>query len=104
MPPADFVVEVSEDQIAQEKRKARELRESQWWKNRRGEGVCYYCKRRFSARELTMDHIVPIIRGGKSVKSNVVPCCKSCNSKKHYLLPAEWQEYMASLSNRPVDS
>jgi len=103
MAPADFAVEVGEEEIAREKQKARQLRESQWWKNRRGEGVCYYCKRRFPARELTMDHIVPIIRGGKSVKSNVVPCCKPCNSKKQYLLPAEWQEYMVSLSRRRVE-
>jgi 5-methylcytosine-specific restriction endonuclease McrA len=103
MPAADFVVEVGEEEIAREKQKARVLRESQWWKNRRGEGLCYYCRRRFPARELTMDHIVPIVRGGKSVKSNVVPCCKSCNSKKHYLLPAEWQEYMESLSTGRVD-
>jgi 5-methylcytosine-specific restriction endonuclease McrA len=104
MTPTDFMIEVGEEEVAREKRKARELRESQWWKNRRGEGVCYYCKRRFPARQLTMDHIVPIIRGGKSVKSNVVPCCKSCNSKKHFLLPAEWQEYMAFLSTRLADS
>lgn len=94
----DFIVEVDAETIEREKRKARELRESQWWKNRRGEGVCYYCRRRFPARELTMDHIVPIVRGGKSTKSNIVPCCKSCNTKKRYLLPAEWQEYMDSLS------
>jgi 5-methylcytosine-specific restriction endonuclease McrA len=50
-----------------------------------------------------MDHIVPIVRGGKSSKSNVVPCCKACNTKKKYLLPSEWQEYMASLSARRTD-
>ncbi len=100
MTGVDFFVEVDAEAVQREKRKARELRESQWWKNRRGEGVCYYCRLRFPARELTMDHIVPIVRGGKSSKSNIVPCCKSCNSKKHYLLPAEWQEYMDSLSTR----
>jgi len=36
-----------------------------------------------------MDHIVPIVRGGKSVKSNVVPACKECNNKKKYLTPVE---------------
>jgi 5-methylcytosine-specific restriction endonuclease McrA len=42
-----------------------------------------------------MDHIVPIIRGGKASKNNVVPACKECNSKKKYLLPLEWEEYLA---------
>ena len=103
MSAADFVVEVGAEDIAREKSKARALRESQWWKNRRGAGVCYYCRLRFPARDLTMDHVVPIVRGGKSTKSNIVPACKSCNSKKHYLLPAEWQEYMESLSTRRAD-
>ena len=38
--------------------------------------------------------------GGMSSKSNVVPCCKSCNSKKKYLLPIEWQEYLNDLASR----
>ncbi len=36
-----------------------------------------------------MDHIVPVVRGGKSVRGNVVPCCKTCNNEKKYLTPAE---------------
>jgi 5-methylcytosine-specific restriction protein A len=36
-----------------------------------------------------MDHIVPIARGGKSTKGNVVPCCKKCNNEKKYLTPVE---------------
>lgn len=95
-----FVVEVEEAELAREKRKARELRNTQWWKNKRGGGVCHYCRRRFPARELTMDHVVPLIRGGKSSKSNLVPCCKSCNSQKKFLLPSEWQEYLDSLAER----
>lgn len=44
-----------------------------------------------------MDHLVPVVRGGRSVQSNVVPACKECNSKKKYLLPMEWEEYLHSL-------
>jgi 5-methylcytosine-specific restriction endonuclease McrA len=36
-----------------------------------------------------MDHLVPIIRGGKSTKGNVVPSCKKCNSERKYRLPFE---------------
>ncbi|OGG94780.1 MAG: HNH endonuclease [Candidatus Lambdaproteobacteria bacterium RIFOXYD12_FULL_49_8] len=85
---------VDPDQLKREKAKARELRHSQWWKNLRGRGQCYYCKRRFPALELTMDHLVPLSRGGKSVKQNVVPCCKECNNQKKYLLPVEWEAYL----------
>jgi 5-methylcytosine-specific restriction endonuclease McrA len=44
-----------------------------------------------------MDHLVPIVRGGKSVAGNVVPACKDCNTKKKFLLPTEWDEYLTLL-------
>jgi hypothetical protein len=73
------------------------LRQSAWWKRRRSSGLCHYCGGHFPVRELTMDHVVPLVRGGKTTKQNVVPCCKECNSKKRYLLPIEWEEYMQGL-------
>lgn len=85
---------IEEAQLKREKAKARELRHSQWWKNLRGQGVCYYCQRRFNAKDLTMDHKIPISRGGKSVKGNLVPACKECNNQKKYLLPVEWEAYL----------
>ncbi len=36
-----------------------------------------------------MDHIVPLSRGGKSTKGNLVVSCKSCNNNKKYYTPAE---------------
>lgn len=92
-----FIIEVSEQEIKREKDKARELRRSRWWKNRLAQGVCYYCGGSFPPDELTMDHLVPIIRGGKSTRGNVAPACKECNSKKKYLLPLEWEEYLQSM-------
>lgn len=82
--------------IKRERQKARDLRGSQWWKRRLAKGVCHYCDGRFSPSELTMDHIVPISRGGRSSKGNVVPACKTCNNKKKYLLPMEWDAYIQS--------
>lgn len=82
-----FLVPVSEEDIRRERRKARELRQSPWWKNRTGKGVCAHCGGRFPARELTMDHLVPVIRGGRSTKGNVVPSCKPCNSARTHGLP-----------------
>ncbi len=75
--------------ISREKTKARRLRNSQWWKNRIAKGICHYCGQGFAPEELTMDHKVPLSRGGKSTKGNLVPCCKSCNNKKKYLTPAD---------------
>jgi 5-methylcytosine-specific restriction endonuclease McrA len=86
-----------EEHVRREKAKARELRHSAWWKNQLGKGQCYYCRRRVQVRELTMDHIVPVTRGGRSHKGNLVPCCKDCNSSKKYLLPVEWAAHLERL-------
>jgi len=90
-------VEVSEEQLRRERERARELRRSNWWSNRIAAGVCHYCGARVPPRELTLDHIVPLVRGGHSSKGNCVPACKACNSAKQSLLPIEWEEYLARL-------
>ena len=86
-----------EAQIRRERHKARDLRQSQWWKRRCAKGVCYYCAQPTAPRELTMDHVVPLARGGKSTKSNLVPACKTCNTQKKQLLPIEWEAYLERL-------
>ncbi len=86
-----------EEELRREKYRAREIRASQWWKRRCAKGVCHYCGRRFSPHQLTMDHVVPLSRGGKSVKGNVVPCCKECNTAKKTMLPMEWEAYIGGL-------
>lgn len=84
-------VEINKDKqhIAREKAKAQQLRKFQWWKNEIAKGICHYCGKKYKPDELTMDHIIPVSRGGKSNKGNVVPCCKKCNSEKKYLTPAD---------------
>ncbi len=93
MDAAPFLVSVSEEEIRREREKARRLRSSQWWKRRCSLGICHYCGKKISPRFLTMDHIVPIVRGGKSTKGNVVPACKECNARKKHSLLMEWEEY-----------
>ena len=89
----------SEENIKKEKEKARKLRRTHWWQRNIQKGVCYYCNRMVGREKLTMDHLVPLSRGGKSKKGNVVPACKECNNKKKYLLPVEWEEYLNSLQD-----
>ncbi len=95
---ADFFIPADDAHIKREKARAREMRDSQWWKRKRSSGICYYCGKSFKPSELTMDHLVPLVRGGRSVQGNLVPACKDCNSKKKYLLPAEWEEYLKSFA------
>jgi len=85
-----FLVEVDDATIRRERAKARELRASPWWKRRCAPGVCHYCGQQVGAKALTMDHLVPIIRGGRSSKGNVVPACKRCNALKQHRLALEF--------------
>ena len=94
-----FTITVSEKQVQLEKNRARILKHKQWWKSKVSKGVCFYCRNKVPEDEITMDHIVPIIRGGKSTKGNIVAACKICNNNKKYLLPCEWENYIKSLQN-----
>lgn len=94
--PGPFAEDLDEAAIRRERQRARELRHSQWWKRKLAKGVCYWCGRQTAPSALTMDHMVPIARGGRSVKGNVVPACKECNTKKKQLLPMEWDAYLSS--------
>lgn len=93
----DFYAPIEPEVLKRERARARELRESQWWKRRVASGVCYYCRRRVGCRNLTMDHLVPLGRGGRSIRGNVVPACKACNTRKKSMLPVEWQDYLRTL-------
>ena len=89
--PGDDWIDIQKDDahVARERTRARELRKSDWWRAQLARGICHYCGKKFPPEELTMDHIVPVVRGGKSVRGNMVPCCKTCNNEKKYLTPAE---------------
>lgn len=41
---------------------------------------CVYCLKKFA--RLTMDHIIPLSRGGDHTAGNIVPACGRCNSSK----------------------
>lgn len=49
---------------------------------------CAYCSRK---GKLTLDHVIPISRGGEHTKSNVVPACPECNFSKGAKLLSEWK-------------
>lgn len=97
MPAHRFTPVASEADLKREKARARALRQSTWWTRRIADGLCHYCGRRVGPRALSADHVVPLIRGGKSVRGNMVPACKDCNSKKQSLLPWEWEAYLRGL-------
>jgi 5-methylcytosine-specific restriction endonuclease McrA len=62
---------------------------------------CQYCGRRYSASELTCDHVLPRSRGGKAEWSNIVTCCVHCNRKKGWRMPEEAGMRLLRLPQRP---
>ena len=80
--------------VKKEKLKARDLRKSRWWKQRRDHAKCYYCCKALEPVDVTMDHVIPLSRGGKTTKGNVVVACKNCNNLKKNLTAVEWVQYL----------
>lgn len=59
----------------------------------RDQNRCQYCGKKFSASELSLDHVIPISRRGKSTWENVVCACLPCNVKKGNKLLSEcWMQ------------
>jgi 5-methylcytosine-specific restriction enzyme A len=75
--------------VKREREKARKLRKTQWWLDQLNRGLCHYCGGRFAAPELTMDHVIPIARGGTSAPGNIVAACASCNRDKKLSTPVD---------------
>jgi 5-methylcytosine-specific restriction endonuclease McrA len=55
----------------------------------RDHNTCQFCKRTFPASELTLDHVMPRSRGGRSSWENLVACCYACNNRKGDRTPEE---------------
>lgn len=55
----------------------------------RDEFICQYCAKEFSHRELTLDHVMPVSRGGPKSWKNLVAACHKCNHKKGNRTPKE---------------
>ena len=49
---------------------------------------CFYCG---STAQITVDHVLPIARGGRHSIGNLIPACKPCNMSKHKKTIMEWK-------------
>lgn len=66
-------------------RAARRRLLKQWKRQTR---LCAYCE---AAPATTVDHLIPLIRGGTNYEGNLVPACLACNSRKQDRLPIEFR-------------
>ncbi len=65
---------------------------------KRDNGRCQYC---LTTEDLTLDHVFPKSRGGKSTWDNLVTACKRCNSKKGDFTPQEAGMLLAQSPFKP---
>lgn len=72
--------------VIRNKRNRRRWHQRIYW---RDNGTCQYCHEKITYRDSTLDHIKPLVAGGKdSCKENMVLACHPCNRKKG---PAEFE-------------
>lgn len=78
-------------------------RRTRWTVYKRDEFTCQFCLARFAPAELTIDHLVPLDRGGLDEVINYVTCCSACNQAKDNLSLAEFAESInITLEDLPV--
>jgi len=65
---------------------------------------CQYCGRKFPSSELSLDHVIPRSRGGRSDWSNIVCCCVRCNVRKGGRTPGEARMKLVAEPVRPKRS
>lgn len=58
------------------------MRESEW--------CCVYCGTVLGIKTRTLDHVVPLTRGGPHLRDNLVAACRHCNDSKNNRMPHEW--------------
>jgi len=65
---------------------------------------CQYCQRRFSSAELSLDHVVPRSRGGRTTWDNIVSACLKCNVGKGGRTPREAGMELVTRPRKPTRS
>lgn len=59
---------------------------------------CPYCRLKYTKKRIrSIDHFIPIAKGGVHSIENIVICCFPCNNKKRAMLPEEWAKKIGVL-------
>ena len=62
---------------------------------------CQYCMKQFSAKDLTLDHVVPRSKGGRLTWTNTVAACSPCNYRKGQTTIEDLPRLNMRLKNMP---
>jgi 5-methylcytosine-specific restriction endonuclease McrA len=67
----------------------------------RDDNRCQYCGKKFPTSELSIDHVAPLSRGGKTTWTNVVCACTDCNKRKGGRYPEEAGMHLIKAPKKP---
>lgn len=67
----------------------------------RDQNTCQYCGSQFPRSHLTLDHVVPIVQGGKKCWENIVTACKPCNQRKGGRTPLQANMHLIRKPKQP---
>lgn len=67
----------------------------------RDEHRCQYCHRTFPEKDLTLDHVIPVSKGGKKTWANIVTACLRCNQKKGNCTPEQANLHLLKRPSAP---
>lgn len=60
----------------------------------RQNGLCAYCNRYRNIKYMTVDHIIPLSKGGTNKIDNLQCTCKMCNRLKDNMMPNEFTVFV----------
>ncbi|MFH0911519.1 MAG: HNH endonuclease [Planctomycetota bacterium] len=63
--------------------------------------TCQYCGRKLTDREITLEHVRPVSRGGDHTWENVVLACPMCNKRKGDRTPEQAGMRLLRMPRRP---
>lgn len=92
--PAQHVKEIQSEDMSKRIVFPQETRMSVY---NQSEGRCVYCGRFIPFDEMTIDHIVPLSKGGTNYEKNLQCCCKECNLMKQDLLECDFYKKMKEI-------
>jgi len=67
----------------------------------RDKNSCQYCGKKFSTKELNIDHVLPKSRGGRETWENLVCACLKCNNRKSNRTPEEAGMKLIKVPKKP---
>ncbi|MGH9938387.1 MAG: HNH endonuclease [Blastocatellia bacterium] len=56
----------------------------------RAQGYCEYClcRESYATERFSLEHIIPLVAGGRSIESNLALACQGCNGAKYIKIRA----------------